>query len=175
MSAEDDFGAFVDARSGSLYRLAYLLCGSSADAEDLLQEALVRAYDRWPRLSRLDAPEAYVRRILTSLFLSGRRRPFRRHEVPLVSVAEPRDAVPGRTVEQVVTARDLLWPLVCALPPRQRAVVVLRYYEDLTDLQIAEALGCSRGSVTSQAHDAVAALGRGLAALHARDERVVEP
>jgi RNA polymerase sigma-70 factor (sigma-E family) len=159
MSIDDDFAEFVAARWGSLYRLAYLLAASPTGAEDLLQTTLEKAYVNWSRIGRMDHAEAYVRRMLATTLVSSRRRAWR-GEQPWGEL--PEEA--GDSDEMPVLDRHLIWPLVCALPPRQRAVIVLRYYEDLTEAQIALVLGCAAGTVKSQASAAIGALRRALAA-----------
>jgi RNA polymerase sigma-70 factor (sigma-E family) len=159
MTRELDFVDFVAARWASLYRLAYLLTASPTAAEDMLQTALEQAYVRWARISRMEYPEAYVRRMLAHAVVSSGRRAWLR-EVPSVEMPERSE----EPVEIGVLDRSLLWPLVCALPARQRAVIVLRYYEDLTEVQISEVLGCAPGTVKSQASAAMKALRRALAA-----------
>ena len=159
MSTDRDFAEFVGARWGSLYRLAYLLAASPTGAEDLLQTTLEKAYVNWGRISRMQYAEAYVRRMLANTLVSSLRRAWTREQ--------PWDRLPetaGDPAELSVVDRHLLWPLVCALPDRQRAVIVLRYYEDLSEAQIAEVLGCARGTVKSQSWAAMGALRRALAA-----------
>ena len=146
MSVDEDFADFVRARWSSLYRLAYLLAASPTGAEDLLQTTLEKAYVNWRRIGQMEYPEAYVRRMLANTLVSSRRRAWHR-ERPTDTLPE----VAGDSAEMPVLDRSLLWPLVCALPDRQRAVIVLRYYEDLSEAQIAEALGCAPGTVKSQA------------------------
>ena len=160
MDADADFDEFVAARWVRLFRLAYLLTGDEASAEDLLQTAMERTFARWPRVTRMESPEAYVRRLMVNSVVSdhhlaGRRREWLRSVLPELPV----EAEDGHVVDHL-----LLWPLVCALPERQRAVIVLRYYEDLSESGTAEVLGCSVGTVKSQAHDAMRALRRGLGA-----------
>ena len=159
MSTGQDFVLFVSARWSSLYRLAYLLTASPTAAEDLLQTTLEKAYVNWSRIGRMEFPEAYVRRMLVNALVSSRRRAWLR-EVPSDSVPE----VSAGAIDVGVVDRSLLWPLVCALPARQRAVIVLRYYEDLTEAQIADVLGCAPGTVKSQTSAAMRALRRALAA-----------
>jgi RNA polymerase sigma-70 factor (sigma-E family) len=159
MSTEQDFVEFVAARWTSLYRLAYLLTASPTAAEDLLQTTFEKTYASWPRISRMEFPEAYVRRMLANALVSSRRRAWLR-EVSSDSVPE----AAGEAIEVGVLDRSLLWPLVCALPVRQRAVIVLRYYEDLTEAQIADLLGCAPGTVKSQTSAAMKALRRALSA-----------
>ena len=160
MNVDEDFAEFVAARWASLYRLAYLLAASRSGAEDLLQTTLEKAYVNWGRISRMEYAEAYVRRMLANGLISSRRRAW---------VGEqPYEHLPESTedsLELPVVDRSLLWPLVCALPARQRAVIVLRYYEDLSEAQIAEVLGCAPGTVKSQSSAAIAALRRALAAV----------
>lgn len=136
----------------SLYRYAYLLTANHADAEDLAQQTLIKAYGAWSRVAAADSPTAFLRRTLTNTYLSQRRPKARRAE--MLTDAPPESGVsPGGPEERMV-----LWPHVRSLPPRQRAVVVLRYYEDLSERQIAEVLGCSTGNVKSTAHRAIQAL-----------------
>jgi len=159
MDVDEDFAEFVAARWDSLYRLAYLLAASPTGAEDLLQTTLEKAYVNWSRIRRMDYAEAYVRRMLANTLFSSRRRAWTREQ--------PTDHLPevfGDSLEVPVLDRSLLWPLVCALPDRQRAVIVLRYYEDLSEAQIADVLGCAPGTVKSQAFAAMAALRRAVAA-----------
>ena len=158
-TTDQDFAEFVGACWSSLYRLAYLLAGSPSGAEDLLQTTLEKAYVRWARIRQLDHPEAYVRRMLANTAASSGRRAWR-GERPSDRLPERADA----SDEMPMLDRALLWPLVCALPARQRAVIVLRYYEDLTEAQIAEVLGCAPGTVKSQASAAMSTLRRALAA-----------
>jgi RNA polymerase sigma-70 factor (sigma-E family) len=159
MSIDQDFAEFVGARWASLYRLAYLLAASPTGAEDLLQTALEKAYVNWSRIGRMEYPEAYVRRMLATTLVSSRRRAWI-GEQPWAELPETAADV----ADVPVLDRSLLWPLVCALPDRQRAVIVLRYYEDLSEAQIADALGCAAGTVKSQSSAAIGALRRALAA-----------
>ena len=159
MTIDEDFTEFVGARWTALYRLAYLLAGSPTGAEDLLQTTLEKAYVNWTRIGRMEYAEAYVRRMLASTVASSRRRAW----VGEQPWGEPPDSV-GDSPELPVLDRSLLWPLVCALPAHQRAVIVLRYYEDLSEAEIADVLGCARGTVKSQSSAAVATLRRSLAA-----------
>ena len=159
MNTDLDFAEFVGARWASLYRLAYLLAASPTGAEDLLQTTLEKAYVNWPRISVMEFPEAYVRRMMANTLVSSRRRAWMGEqswdELPETA---------GAFAEVPVLDRSLIWPLVCALPDRQRAVIVLRYYEDLSEAQIADALGCATGTVKSQSSAAIVALHRALAA-----------
>jgi RNA polymerase sigma-70 factor (sigma-E family) len=143
---------FVAARSATLFRTACLLTGNRVDAEDLLQITLVKVYAGWRRVSTAASPEAYARRTLVNQFVSS-RRPARFTRERLVHT--PPDAG-ARDPDQ--DDRLALWPLVVALPPRQRAVVVLRYYEGLSEREIADTLSMAPGTVKSTASAALAAL-----------------
>lgn len=169
MSTDDDFVEFVAARTPSLYRLAYLLTASASAAEDLLQTSLEKSYVNWRRVSGMAAPEAYVRKLMVNTLISDRRRLSWRRET-LRAEAPPSEVA---SAEHAVLDHVIVWPLVCALPERQRAVIVLRYYEDLTETQAAAVLGCAVGTVKSQASDAMNALRRGLAAM-SQEEAVAE-
>lgn len=138
-----------------LYRSSYLLAGNHADAEDLAQQTLVQAYRSWSKVSRADEPAAYLRRMMVNRYISDHRPRGRRLELLTDAPPEPRS---GADAEAGVDDRMRLWPHVLALPPRQRAVIVLRYYERLSEREIAEALGCSTGTVKSTAHRALASL-----------------
>jgi RNA polymerase sigma-70 factor (sigma-E family) len=151
-AATATYEEYVAARWTALYRTAYLLTGGHADAEDLAQTTLVKAYLAWSKVAAAASPDAYVRRIMANAFLSS-RRPLRVARERLVEET-PEVEAPAPTSED----RLVLWPHVKALPPRQRAVIVLRYYEDLSEQQIADALGCSPGTVKSNASDALRAL-----------------
>jgi len=150
----EDFSAFALSRWPGLVRLAFGLTGDSWMAEDIAQTALARAYVSWRRVSRADDPDAYLRRILVNA--SNRR--FRRRRVIEQPGDPPEVAVEGPA--DLVGERAALLAALRQLPPRQRAVIVLRYWDDLSDVQIAAALGCSPGTVRSQ-------LSRGLATLRA--------
>ena len=154
--AQASFEDFVYARSSSLLRTALLLTGQNrADAEDLLQIALERAYRHWPRLCRSGEPERYIRRILANASTDRWRRLARRPEQPMPAAgAEP--AVPDGTAK-IVDREYLLWALA-TLPPRQRAVLVLRYFDDMSEGETAQILGCSLGTVKSHAARALARL-----------------
>lgn len=154
MRDEASYVEFVSARWTSLYRLAYLLAGSEHAAEDLLQTSLMKAFVAWDKVQRTESPEAYVRRIVVNGAISDGRRQSRRPEVSLELIPES----PTAATDVASIDRAALWPLVAALPPRQRAVVVLRYYEDLSEAEIARILGCARGTVKSQASAALRSL-----------------
>lgn len=126
-------------------------------AEDAAQAAFARAYASWRRVSAAERPEAYLRRMVVNEVLGSRRHGFGRRERPREYV-EPLDVAPSP--EAGVVERDALWTAVQRLPVRQRAVIVLRYYEQLSEQEIADALGCSRGTVKSQASAALVNLRR---------------
>ena len=151
-----DFAAFFHATWPRLFRTALAIAGDAATAEDALQSAFAKAYASWSRVSGAEHPEAYVRRMVVNEILGWRRSGFWKSERP------HEDVDPGRLTgtEAAVVDRLTLWQAVQRLPVRQRAVIVLRYYEDLTEQQIAEVLGCSRGTVKSQASAALVTLRR---------------
>ena len=166
------FEEYAIASWSMLYRSAYLLAGNHADAEDLAQQTLIKAHGAWAKVSASDSVHAYVRRILTNTFLSSRRPKGRRLELLTDDVPEWGRApgVPGSTAGMPGASdeRMTLWPHVRQLPPQQRAVIVLRYFEQLSEGEIAETLGCSRGTVKSTAHRALKSL---RAALEAPDDQ----
>jgi RNA polymerase sigma-70 factor (sigma-E family) len=155
-SDEDRFTEFVRASSASLFRTAYLMTGDYQRAEDVLQSALVRVYQRWPRVAAMAKPEACARKVVVTQAASWWRKRSS-HESPLVLRDEP--SWDGRVED--VPEHERVWQAVLSLPRRQRAVTVLRYYEDLSEAQIAETLGMAPGSVKSHSH----AAGRRLADL----------
>jgi len=156
---EDEFRDFVAARSAALLRSAYLLAGDWATAEDLLQTALTKTYLAWRRLGEIEAVEPYARRVLVNTATSWWRRRWH-GERPTEFL--PERAVADATEEQL--DRDLLWKHVKALPARQRAVLVLRFYEDMSEAQTAELLEISPGTVKSQTSRALGTLRQRLAA-----------
>jgi RNA polymerase sigma-70 factor (sigma-E family) len=156
------FDGFVAARGDALWRSAWLLTGDAHLAEDLVQTALAKSYGAWDRIADLGGFEAYVRRVLYTTYLSWWRRRWN-GEQPTERL--PEDAVP---TPDLALRRDLVAALA-RLPRGQRAVVVLRYFEDLTEAQAAEVLGCSVGTVKSQAARAMAAL-RGSSDLRPEDD-----
>lgn len=157
---DTEFTDFAQARWHRLCRFAYALTRDEQAAEDLVQEALTKVYVAWPRIRSSDAVEAYSRTCVTRCFLADRRR-RRWHEVPLGTEPGSEDTANDRGLD--VESRDEIWRELGALPPRQRAVLVLRYYEDLTEAQIADVLGCRPGTVKSQASKALARLRNKLA------------
>lgn len=150
---EEKFREFVAARSPALLRLAYLVCGDRNLAEDLLQTALARTYLAWRRLDGIDSLEAYSRRVLLNTATSWWRRRWW-GERPTADLPER----PVGDHSHQVVERDAIWQLLGSLPARQRAVIVLRYYEDLSEAEIAVQLGMAPGTVKSYASRALTAL-----------------
>ncbi len=150
-----DFDDFVTGRSAALLRFAYLLTGDRHLAEDLTQEALVRAHRRWHAITGEDGPEPYVRQVVLRQYLSWRRRRASTER----PVAEPPErAAPGFSGDDLadrVADADEMWTALRGLPRSQRAVVVLRYYEDLPDAEIARLLGCAQATVRVHAFHAL--------------------
>ncbi|MET8229917.1 SigE family RNA polymerase sigma factor [Micromonospora sp. NPDC005298] len=154
-SLEEEFREFVAARSAALLRTAYLLTGDWATAEDLLQTALTKTYLAWKRLGGIEAVEPYARRVMVNTSTSWWRRRWHGER--------PTEVLPERAgvdeIEQQLD-RDLLWRHLRELPTRQRAVLVLRYYEDMSEAQTAAMLNISPGTVKSQASRALSTLRR---------------
>lgn len=158
-SMEEEFREFVAARSSALLRTAYLLAGDWATAEDLLQTALTKTYLAWKRLGGISAVEPYTRRVLVNTATSWWRR--RWHGERPTEVLPER---PGPDRHEQALERDLLWRHVRELAPRQRAVLVLRFYEDLSEAQTADLLDISPGTVKSQTARALTTLRKRLGA-----------
>ncbi|MFJ3794419.1 SigE family RNA polymerase sigma factor [Kitasatospora sp. NPDC090091] len=141
---DTEFTKYVASRSGWLRKVAYLLCGDWHRADDLVQEAITKLYVNWARAGRVENLDGYARTVLVNTFLAEQRSPWWR-----------RTSRSGSAPDAEAVAVDLdasldLRQALAALPPRQRATVVLRYYCDLTVDQAAEAMGCSSGNVKSQ-------------------------
>ena len=149
-----EFDEWVAQRGAALLRFAYLLTRDHARAEEAVQDALIAAYSRWSRICRGQDPEAYVRRSIVNADISRWRR-FLRRETPTADLT-PSGSGPDHAEAQA--EQDAVWALCATLPSKQRAAVVLRYYEDLPDADIAEILGCSPATVRSQIHRALASL-----------------
>ena len=139
------FTEFMSARSATLFRTAYLVVGDHQLAQDLLQESLIKTYVAWPRLRDVSSAEAYTRKTIVTTAISWRRRRSF-HE-------RPTDVLPDMAVPdpgEAVTTHASMVAQLRTLPPRQRAAIVLRYYEDLSEAQTAEVMGCSVGTVKAQ-------------------------
>jgi RNA polymerase sigma-70 factor (sigma-E family) len=154
VAAPDGFAAFVQTRSPSLLRSAWLLTGDWASAQDLVQVALSKTWQRWDHLIRRDEPEVYVRRVMFNTYATWRRRRW--------SGEIPTEALPELPVADAafddLERRDALLTALASLPRRQRAVIVLRYFDDLTERQTAAVLGCAVGTVKSSTAKALAQL-----------------
>ncbi len=142
--AREDFCSYVAARSPALLRTAYLLTGNRADAEDLLQAALAKTYLAWDRIREREAVDGYVRRVLVNTQTSW----WRRRKVDEYATDQLPE-LPGRDASADQDLHDALWTALSGLPKRQRAMVVLRYYEDLSEAQTAQIMGVSVGTVKS--------------------------
>ncbi|WP_328990773.1 SigE family RNA polymerase sigma factor [Kribbella sp. NBC_01245] len=146
----ESFDAFVIARSGRLLRTAYLLTQDHALAEDLVQTALAKAWFSWHRIEGGD-PEPYVRKVIVNTYSTWWRRKW--------NGEQPTDELPeGTALGSSVEDRADVWQALQRLPRRQRAVIVLRFYEDLTEAETARILGCTTGTVKSQTSKALAKL-----------------
>ena len=165
---EDRFREFARSNAMTMRRSAFLLCGDWHLAEDLVQTALIKMHRAWPRVARTDRPVSYARKTLLRCWLDERRRPWRRAERRDGLVPDGADGA-GDPVwaQQQQDLRGELFDGLSAIPPRQRAVLVLRYFESLSVAETAEALGCSEGTVKSQT-------ARGLAAMKAAYDLAAE-
>jgi RNA polymerase sigma-70 factor (sigma-E family) len=155
-----DFDRFVAESTDTLLRTAYLIVGDLGEAEDLVQETLFAVAKRWPRVRRMEHPVAYARRILVNRAVSGagpraRRRGELTAEAPLDRPLHTSDG-------SALDGRDELMSALAALPPRQRAVLVLRYFLDLPEADVAAALKCSLGTLKSTASRGLARLEQAL-------------
>jgi RNA polymerase sigma-70 factor (sigma-E family) len=152
----DDFDEFVASSAESLLRTAHLITWDASEAEDLVQECLLKVARRWPRVRRMGQPMAYARRVLINLAVDGSERRSRRH-VELDTAHALADDPAQDTLADLDT-RDELLAALAGLTARQRAVLVLRYFNDLTETDVAELLGCSTGTVKSNASRGLARL-----------------
>jgi RNA polymerase sigma-70 factor (sigma-E family) len=148
-----EFRDYVATRSSTLLRMAYLLTGHRADAEDLVQVALAKTYLAWNRIQDRRAVDGYVRRAMVNTHISWWRQ-RRLEEYPTEHM--PEQAAPDHAGD--TDSRDALWRALARLPPRMRAAVALRFYEDMTETEIADVLGVSVGTVKSTISRAVAKL-----------------
>jgi RNA polymerase sigma-70 factor (sigma-E family) len=154
-SRDEEFREFIRNRASLLHQSAYLLCGDWHLAHDLVQDTLVKAYQHWPRVRQADSPDAYVRRIL----LNEARGRWRRRErvVPVPRFPGGREPVAPDAADEIARRAGLLEALL-ALPLRQRATVILRYLEGMSERETAAVLGCSEGTVKSQSARALGTL-----------------
>lgn len=148
---DEEFADLVHACWAGLYRTAYLMLGDAAEAEDLVQTALAKTYANWRRVRSLEAAPGYARTTMVNTAASWFRRKGWRNE-------RPTDVLPETPQEIDLTARPAVMDALAMLPPRQRAVVVLRYYEDLSVSETAQALGVTEGTVKSQTSEALSKL-----------------
>jgi RNA polymerase sigma-70 factor (sigma-E family) len=149
------FESFLEAEFGSLRRFAAVLTGDQELAQDILQDVLSRANARWGRIGQMDQPRAYVRKMVVNDYLSWRRRSWR--SVPS-GMAEEMNTAQTPDISTAVVQRQALLGEIARLPRRQRAVIVLRYYEGLSDSEVARVLGCRPATVRGYAARALEAL-----------------
>ena len=151
-----EFDRFVTGSTDGLLRTAYLIVWDLSEAEDLVQETLLAVAKRWQRVRRMEHPTAYARRILVNLALDGSKRRARRRAE--LAAEAPGDRADETGDPSAIDASDELLTALATLPPRQRAVLVLRYYLDLPEAEVAAALQCSLGTVKSTASRGLARL-----------------
>src|SRR5260370_27943828 len=150
----EGFAAFVEAREGALQRTAWLLTGDWALAEDLVQTALVRSWPRWERIRRRDDPDVYVRRVMVNAWATWSRRKWRGEQA---TETVPDSPAPGDVAAEVAV-RMAIRSVLTSLTARQRAVLVLRVFDDLSEAQVAQVLDCAVGTVKSTMAQALAKL-----------------
>jgi RNA polymerase sigma-70 factor (sigma-E family) len=155
------FSEYVETRLPALLRYAVMLVGDPHLAEDLVQDTMLRAYAKWRRVQRADQPDRYVKRMITNAYFAWRRGRWFRRAVPYAETPE----VPIGDASESTALRQDMWACLGRLAPKQRAAVVLRYYEDLPDAAIAEILGCSVATVRSQISRALDSLRRAMTVL----------
>jgi RNA polymerase sigma-70 factor (sigma-E family) len=163
-AAQRQFDAFVAGATDGLFRTAYLMSGDTADAEDLVQETFIRVARHWTRVRSMEHPTAYARRTLVNLAVDGaKRRSRQRAELRALEAGFAcADENAARALREIDDLAEFRWALA-QVPPGQRAVLVLRYWEDLAVAEVAEILGCSAGTVKSAASRGAARLARALA------------
>jgi RNA polymerase sigma-70 factor (sigma-E family) len=152
---DEEFGEFMRNRASLLHQSAYLLCGDWHLAHDLVQDTLVKVYKHWPRVRQADSPDAYVRRILVNEVRGRWRR--RERAVPVARFAGGREPIAPDATDEIARRAGLLQALL-ALPLRQRATIILRYLEGMSERETAAVLGCSEGTVKSQSARALGTL-----------------
>jgi RNA polymerase sigma-70 factor (sigma-E family) len=152
---DEEFREFMRNRASPLHQSAYLLCGDWHLAHDLVQDTLVKAYQHWHRVRQADSPDAYVRRILLNEVRGRWRR--RERAMPVSRFPEGRELIEPDATDEIARRAGLLQALL-VLPLRQRATVILRYLEGMSERETAAVLGCSEGTVKSQSARALATL-----------------
>jgi RNA polymerase sigma-70 factor (sigma-E family) len=171
----DEFERFVESSADQLLHTTYLVVWDLADAEDLVQETLLRVAKRWPRVRKMEHPVAYARRIAVNLALDGStRRSRHRQELNGGAPADRPDEAAARAIGAIDVHAELIHALG-TLPPRQRAVLVLRYFADLPEAEVADILGCSLGTVKSTASRGLARLEHVLAPDHEQGVPIDDP
>jgi RNA polymerase sigma-70 factor (sigma-E family) len=155
---DDEFERFAVHELVGLLRYAVMLTGDPELARDLVQDVMVKAYSQWKRVGAADRPDRYVKVMVTREHLMWRRRWAVRHVFPAAVLVDQPSAQAEDDYAAVIADRDDLWQRLAKLPRRQRAVLVLRYYEQLTDAEIAQVLRCSAGTVRGYASRALATL-----------------
>ena len=165
-----EFGDYVALRRPTLLRAAAAICADRDSAEDLLHSALARVFVQWPSIRDHRAADAYVRRAMVNLNTSWWRQKWRSAEVLTDEVPEQDSRCASESDGS--SARQDLWTLVRALPPRQRAAIALRYYEGLTEAETARVLQCSIGTIKSNGSQALATLRRLATAVDAEDSAI---
>lgn len=155
--AHGEFERFATVHADGLIRAAYLMVGDRGDAEDIVQECMLRLARKWPRVRKMEHSGAYARRVMVSLVLDGRHQRVRRTLELATAAPEPAAGISDQSAESLDARADLIWALR-GLSPRHRAVVVLRYFSDLPEAEVAAVLGCSVGTVKSSASRALARL-----------------
>jgi RNA polymerase sigma-70 factor (sigma-E family) len=155
--AHAEFERFAAANADELIRTAYLMAGDRGDAEDIVQECMLRLARKWPRVRKMEHPGAYARRVMVNLVLDGRHQRARRTLELATTAPEPPAGLSDQSAASLDARADLIWALR-GLSPRHRAVVVMRYFSDLPEAEVAAILGCSVGTVKSSASRALTRL-----------------
>lgn len=155
LASDEQFADFVAGALPRLLRFAHVLTGNPAAAEDLVQTALGRSWRAW-QLRRIDDPQAFVREVMVNTYASW----YRRHGGRETLTANPPENMIIEDLAERIDDRDVIWRALLTLPSRQRAVIVLRYYEELSEVEIAVVMGTSTGTVKSQAARALRRLGQ---------------
>jgi len=161
------FEEYAEARLNALLRYAIMLTGDRELGQDIVQDVMIRAHGRWQQIESCDMPERYLRRAIVNAYVSWRRRWSVRN---LVSFSSPPDRPAPESAHEDLEPSEL-WHRMSSLPPRQRAVVVLRFYEGFTDIEIGELMGCTVSTVRSQMSRALARLRAGMQSNHLQESR----